>query len=67
MCAGLGGFKDFLVLESTFSNCTFLSLPAWAMKNRLLKILTTSAAQYHRNGFPGEGAVSSLLQGQEGF
>lgn len=58
----IGWFQRFLlILESTFPDCPFLSLPAWAIKSSLLKILTTSAAQRCRNGFPGEGAVSFLL------
>lgn len=55
-------FQRFLlILKCAFLNYPFLSLCDWAVKGSLAKILTTSAAQHCRNGFPGECAVPSLL------
>lgn len=55
-------FQRFLLIfKCAFLNYPFLSLCDWAMKGSLAKILTTSAAQHCRNGFPGECAVPSLL------
>lgn len=53
VCAGLSGFKDFFL----FWNRYFLHFFVWAVGNNL----ATCVAQHHRNTFPEEDAVSSLL------
>lgn len=60
MSAGLGGFQDFFLSWSLHFQIA-LFFPCMLGLWYLLKILTTWAAQRCRNGFPGEGAVSSLL------